>query len=61
MSSGMEGDLLRREQEFHKINSELEERTSRILQEINDAKVRQDLALVETSVEVHSVVGTSGI
>ncbi|XP_034243219.1 uncharacterized protein LOC117646416 isoform X1 [Thrips palmi] len=39
----MESELLRREQEFHKINSELEERTNRLLQEIDAAKSKNGL------------------
>ncbi|KAE8750674.1 hypothetical protein FOCC_FOCC002654 [Frankliniella occidentalis] len=40
----MEKDLLMREEEFHKINSELEERTSRILKEIDAAKGKAGLS-----------------
>ncbi|KAJ1527072.1 hypothetical protein ONE63_008613 [Megalurothrips usitatus] len=40
----MESDLLRREQEFHKMNSELEQRTNRILQELDAAKSKVGLS-----------------
>ncbi|KAK3930184.1 Testis-expressed protein 9 [Frankliniella fusca] len=39
----MEKDLLMKEEEFHKINNELEERTSRILKEIDAAKGKAGL------------------